>query len=85
MLFFVLLGVLPIIRQFTDSNLFALFDSFYRSGALVFGGGHVVLPLLQTEVVPTGWLTAEQFLAGYGAKTSSARTVVYIRIVLRNG
>jgi len=67
MLFFVLLGVLPIIRQFTDSNLIALFDSFYRSGALVFGGGHVVLPLLQTEVVPTGWLTAEQFLAGYGA------------------
>jgi chromate transporter len=66
-LFFVLLGLLPVIRQFTDSNLIALFDSFYRSGALVFGGGHVVLPLLQAEVVPTGWLTANQFLAGYGA------------------
>jgi chromate transporter len=66
-LFFVLLGLLPVIRQVTDSNFFALFDSFYRSGALVFGGGHVVLPLLQAEVVPTGWLTADQFLAGYGA------------------
>ncbi|RAK17184.1 chromate transporter [Anoxybacillus vitaminiphilus] len=66
-LFFVLLGLLPAVRQFTDSNLIALFDSFYRSGALVFGGGHVVLPLLQAEVVPTGWLTADQFLAGYGA------------------
>ena len=45
----------------------ALFDSFYRSGAFVFGGGHVVLPLLQNEVVPPGWVTEEQFLAGYGA------------------
>ncbi|MFJ5714608.1 chromate transporter [Neobacillus sp. NPDC093127] len=66
-LFFVLLGLLPIVRQFTHSNLIALFDGFYRSGALVFGGGHVVLPLLQAEVVPQGWLTANQFLAGYGA------------------
>lgn len=66
-LFFVLLGLLPIVRQFTHSNLIALFDGFYRSGALVFGGGHVVLPLLQAEVVPQGWLTADQFLAGYGA------------------
>jgi chromate transporter len=66
-LFFALLGLLPVVRQFTGSNLVALFDSFYRSGALVFGGGHVVLPLLQAEVVPTGWLTANQFLAGYGA------------------
>ncbi|WP_379970476.1 chromate transporter [Ectobacillus sp. sgz5001026] len=65
-LFFVLLGVLPIVRQVIHSDLFALFDSFYRSGALVFGGGHVVLPLLQAEVVP-GWLSADQFLAGYGA------------------
>ncbi|XJZ28133.1 chromate transporter [Bacillota bacterium Lsc_1132] len=66
-LFFVLLGVLPVVKQFTNSNLIALFDGFYRSGALVFGGGHVVLPLLQAEVVPKGWLTAGQFLAGYGA------------------
>jgi chromate transporter len=44
-----------------------LFDSFYRSGSLVFGGGHVVLPLLQSEVVPTGWVSNDAFLAGYGA------------------
>ncbi len=45
----------------------AVFDSFYRSGALVFGGGHVVLPLLEQEVVPSGWVSEESFLAGYGA------------------
>lgn len=44
-----------------------LVDSFYRSGSLVFGGGHVVLPLLQAEVVPPGWVSNDQFLAGYGA------------------
>ena len=44
----------------------ALFEAFYRSGALVFGGGHVVLPLLQAEVVPPHWVTNETFLAGYG-------------------
>jgi chromate transporter len=44
----------------------ALFDAFYRSGALVFGGGHVVLPLLRAEVVPPGWMTDQAFLAGYG-------------------
>ncbi|WP_442907982.1 chromate transporter [Halomonas sp. PA16-9] len=42
-------------------------DAFYRSGALVFGGGHVVLPLLEAEVVQLGWLTSDEFLAGYGA------------------
>ena len=45
----------------------ALFDSFYRAGSLVFGGGHVVLPLLESEVVGPGWTTSERFLAGYGA------------------
>ena len=45
----------------------ALFDAFYRSGALVFGGGHVVLPLLRDAVVTPGWVTADSFLAGYGA------------------
>lgn len=45
----------------------ALFDAFYRSGALVFGGGHVVLPLLQAEVVTSGWVSPGAFLAGYGA------------------
>jgi len=43
------------------------FDAFYRSGSLVFGGGHVVLPLLRSELVPTGWLSDDGFLAGYGA------------------
>lgn len=50
-----------------EGGAFDLAASFYRVGSLVFGGGHVVLPLLQTEVVPTGWLTDGQFLAGYGA------------------
>jgi chromate transporter len=45
----------------------ALVDSFFRSGSLVFGGGHVVLPLLQSEVVPPGWVSNDAFLAGYGA------------------
>jgi chromate transporter len=45
----------------------ALISSFYRSGALVFGGGHVVLPLLQQAVVPPGWVNNDTFLAGYGA------------------
>lgn len=65
-LFFSLLIALPVAARmgslFTD-----LFDSFYRTGALVFGGGHVVLPLLQREVIPVGWIDAETFLAGYGA------------------
>ncbi|MET1029398.1 chromate transporter [Domibacillus tundrae] len=66
-LFFGLLVLLPILREATSLNWVALCDSFYRSGALVFGGGHVVLPLLEREFVSAGWLTAEQFLAGYGA------------------
>src|SRR5690606_10209107 len=45
----------------------ALFDAFYRAGALVFGGGHVILPLLEAEVVRPGWVGADTFLAGYGA------------------
>lgn len=65
-LFFGLLVLLPIVREATALNWIAMFDSFYRSGSLVFGGGHVVLPLLEREFVP-GWLSAEEFLAGYGA------------------
>ena len=65
-LFFGLLLFLPIVREMTGSYWIALFDSFYRSGSLVFGGGHVVLPLLEQEFVPTGWLSKEAFLAGYG-------------------
>ncbi|WP_088103655.1 chromate transporter [Halalkalibacter urbisdiaboli] len=66
-LFFGLLIILPILREVTNLTWIAMFDSFYRSGSLVFGGGHVVLPLLEREFVPTGWLTEEEFLAGYGA------------------
>ncbi|WP_152399207.1 chromate transporter [Paenibacillus cellulositrophicus] len=66
-LFFGLLAALPLLRQIFDIQWLALFDSFYRSGSLVFGGGHVVLPLLEREVVPTGWVRPEDFLAGYGA------------------
>ena len=62
-----LLLALPIANHLLDNFPLALADSFYRSGALVFGGGHVVLPLLEAEVVPTGWVTKEDFLAGYGA------------------
>ncbi|HUO63933.1 MAG TPA: chromate efflux transporter [Terriglobales bacterium] len=65
--FFALLVVLPVFRYLTPSPSLAVFDSFYRAGSLVFGGGHVVLPLLQAEVVPPGWVSNEQFLAGYGA------------------
>lgn len=66
-LFFAILFLLPIVRNLTSSNWIALFDSFYRSGSLVFGGGHVVLPLLEQEFVPTGWISEQEFLAGYGA------------------
>lgn len=65
--FFGLLVALPVLRQVTDAHWIAVFDSFYRPGSLVFGGGHVVLPLLEREVVPVGWLTKADFLAGYGA------------------
>ncbi|MCF6410330.1 chromate transporter [Pseudalkalibacillus salsuginis] len=66
-LFFGLLALLPFLREITGAHWIAMFDSFYRSGALVFGGGHVVLPLLEREFVPTGWLSEQEFLAGYGA------------------
>lgn len=66
-LFFGLLIFLPILREITALDWIAFFDSFYRSGSLVFGGGHVVLPLLEQEFVPAGWLNEQDFLAGYGA------------------
>jgi chromate transporter len=61
-----LLVLPPLVVAATGLQALALFDGFYRSGALVFGGGHVVLPLLQAEVVTPGWVTNEAFLAGYG-------------------
>jgi len=66
-IFFGLLIALPVARGAVPSQALAVFDSFFRAGSLVFGGGHVVLPLLQAEVVPPGWVSNEEFLAGYGA------------------
>ena len=66
-LFGALLVILPILRETIENQSIAMFDSFYRAGALVFGGGHVVLPLLERELVPAGFLSEEAFLAGYGA------------------
>ncbi|HVW67916.1 MAG TPA: chromate efflux transporter [Steroidobacteraceae bacterium] len=72
--FFFLLLALPILSHLTRSanavgasHGIALFDAFYRSGALVFGGGHVVLPLLREALVSPGWTSDDTFLAGYGA------------------
>lgn len=66
-LFFALLAGLPLWLAVFPSQALAVVDAFYRAGALVFGGGHVVLPLLQASVVPTGWVGNDAFLAGYGA------------------
>ena len=66
-LFAFLLVGLPLLVQAVPGPALALADAFYRAGALVFGGGHVVLPLLQAEVVSTGWVSQDTFLAGYGA------------------
>ena len=66
-LFLALLAGLPLAAASWPSQTLALFDGFYRSGSLVFGGGHVVLPLLEAEVLPPGWVARDAFLAGYGA------------------
>jgi len=66
-LFFALLLGLPLLAAVFPNQTLAMVDAFYRAGSLVFGGGHVVLPLLQAEVVPTGWVDNDAFLAGYGA------------------
>lgn len=65
-LFILLLIGLPLAARFTASPALHVLDVFYRVGSLVFGGGHVVLPLLQAEVVPRGWVSQDLFLAGYG-------------------
>ena len=65
--FVFLLIALPVAAAAFPNQALTLVDSFYRAGSLVFGGGHVVLPLLQAEVVPPGWVSEERFLAGYGA------------------
>ena len=65
--FLILLLLLPWVARSSMAPAVQVFDAFYRTGALVFGGGHVVLPLLQAEVVAPGWIGAHDFLAGYGA------------------
>lgn len=65
--FFVLLIGLPLLVAAVPAHSLQLFEAFYRAGSLVFGGGHVVLPLLQASVVPPGWVSNDAFLAGYGA------------------
>lgn len=67
MLFFALLALVPLAAAISRWPWLAQFDAFYRVGSLVFGGGHVVLPLLQSAVVEPGWVDAQTFLAGYGA------------------
>ncbi len=67
LVFFALLALLPVLRELTSLSWVAMIDSFYRAGSLVFGGGHVVLPLLEHEFVPDGRLSEQAFLAGYGA------------------
>ena len=66
-LFFAILIGMPLVVAAMPSHSLQLFEAFYRAGSLVFGGGHVVLPLLQASVVPPGWVTNDEFLAGYGA------------------
>ncbi|WP_256710750.1 chromate transporter [Paenibacillus sp. FSL A5-0031] len=66
-IFLTLLIMLPFLRQWGNMEWIAMFDSYYRAGSLVFGGGHVVLPLLENEVVFTGWVNESDFLAGYSA------------------
>jgi chromate transporter len=65
--FLALLIGLPLLASAIPAQGLKEFDAFYRAGSLVFGGGHVVLPLLQASVVPPGWVSNEMFLAGYGA------------------
>jgi chromate transporter len=65
--FFALLAGLPLLAALTQNQALDLLDAFYRAGSLVFGGGHVVLPLLQAEMVGPGLVDNEMFLAGYGA------------------
>lgn len=66
-LFFVLLTGLPSLTAIFPNQTLLMVETFYRTGSLVFGGGHVVLPLLQAEVVPSGWVSNDTFLTGYGA------------------
>ncbi|HWA85682.1 MAG TPA: chromate efflux transporter [Opitutus sp.] len=84
-----LLFVLPLLAAGTGAKSFAVFDGFYRAGSLVFGGGHVVLPLLRAEVVPPGWVRDDVFLAGYGAAQAVPGPLftfaAYLGTIIRGG
>ncbi|MBE0533041.1 MAG: chromate efflux transporter [Rhodospirillales bacterium] len=88
-LFFVLLAGLPIAVSVLQSHALTVFDSFFRAGSLVFGGGHVLLPLLQAHVVPPGWVDTDTFLAGYGAAQALPGPLfsisAYLGVVMRPG
>ena len=88
-LFASLLLVLPILARATGLQSVRVFDGFYRAGALVFGGGHVVLPLLRTQVVGTGWVGDSRFMAGYGAAQALPGPLFafggYLGTVIRGG
>ena len=77
--FFVFLGGLPVLWALSHAQGVALFDAFYRSGALVFGGGHVVLPLLREATVTPGWVSDDAFLARLWCRAGSARTAFHFR------
>ena len=76
---FAVLLIVSIVLASDSWPLTSVAAAFYRAGALVFGGGHVVLPLLQESVVDPGWVDADDFLAGYGASTGSTRADVFPR------
>ncbi len=84
-----LLVTLPLVAAVTGSRSLAIFDSFYRAGSLVFGGGHVILPMLRAEVVPPGWIADDAFLAGYGAAQALPGPLftfaAYLGTVIRGG
>jgi len=87
--FFLLLAGLPIAVSVLQSHALTVFDSFFRAGSLVFGGGHVLLPLLQAHVVPPGWIDTDTFLAGYGAAQALPGPLfsiaAYLGVVTRPG
>ena len=83
-LFVALLVTVPLLRA-AGGQPVALFDAFFRAGALVFGGGHVVLPLLHSSVVDPGWVSDDQFLAGYGAAQAMPGPAVHLRGLPRDG
>ena len=84
-----LLATLPLVATAAGSQPLAIFDSFYRAGSLVFGGGHVILPMLRAEVVPPGWIADDMFLAGYGAAQALPGPLftfaAYLGTVIRGG